>query len=398
VDGSVQHQDLTVTYTMNTRTGRILNVTGAGTFNSNDGFGNVTVGTIDQIYQQELIRLYQVARVEKTVNKSDALNRDGSKVHSESTILNTYNPLTTKQIGVIGASTSRSDDGFGNITIGNSFQIYDLDILAKTGQARVKTNHTISVTTNKDGSTSEQDVTVTNTHDDFSALLVGVAGSGTLKSYDGYKGYTVGTIAQTYSAEQIEKTGQARVTKTVTTTRTANAAYQVGPNLDGTWTEQTMTVDNTYDDLGHLTKTNGDGTSTSDDGFGNLTQSRIIQTYEIIANQSKMVRSDTRSSTIYKDGSTNEQSMAVINSYDENGRMMAAEGHGTFTSIDASRNTTRGVITQTYDANLIRQTGLARVTKSVTESFVNNVDGSTARQIMTVNTERAEHGRNQFVR
>ncbi|OVE75325.1 hypothetical protein BVX98_07800, partial [bacterium F11] len=181
-------------------------------------------------------------------------------------------------------------------------------------------------------------------------------------------------------------------------------------NLDGTWNTQLMEVVNTYNAVGHLDSSVGNGSSLSGDGFGNITrsgemsfdqtanqwvldQAGIVQQFEIINNQAKMITSRSISDTRSKDRGTNHQELTVRNTYDDNGILTGVIGRGTFVSVDASRNVTRGTLTQRYDLNLLRLTGQAKVKESVSEGNTLNVDGSTGYQRTVVTTRYDRDGR-----
>ncbi|OVE77350.1 hypothetical protein BVX98_03015, partial [bacterium F11] len=226
-DGSTNHQNMRVRYTLHERTGRILNIEGNGNFRSDDGFGNLNVGILTQLYHQDFIRYFQLARVERSITESDASNRDGSSSHTESVVTNLYDDETTKLEDVEGHSNTTGTDGFGNRTRSEAIQVYDKDVLLWSGQSRVKHQISRSNTNNQDWSNSFQLVVVSNEYDPKTALLEGSVGQGILRSYDGYEGHTIGFMEQEFDDDLINALGQARLTKSQTLTTTAD-----GTNYD----------------------------------------------------------------------------------------------------------------------------------------------------------------------
>ena len=132
--------------------------------------------------------------------------RRRSTSESRTLTLNTYD-ANGKTIHVVGSGVQTSNDGFGNITNGITVQEYDDDLLAATGQSRVKYQTSRSTTTNRDGSTGYQYVLTTNVQDLFSAEFQSATAEGFSKNFDGYQGYTIGHLSQTF--ENVN--GQAKI-------------------------------------------------------------------------------------------------------------------------------------------------------------------------------------------
>src|SRR5205823_3724952 len=110
--------------------------------------------------------------------------------------------------------------GKSNKTTSDFTQDYDENILAETGQLRVKTQATLSLTENIDGSTSNQYLVVENTHNDFTAEFERGQGRGVVRSFDGYVGYTAGSIDQEFKNIM----GQSRLISSVSHSATMDAA------------------------------------------------------------------------------------------------------------------------------------------------------------------------------
>jgi hypothetical protein len=228
-----------------------------------------------------------------------------------------------------------------------------------TGQVVISVNSDV-ITLNSSGTETIQSVSIQNITTtylyDANGVLLGVSGSGTSLSNDGFGNYTAGTITQVFS-DPAQSFGQAKLVSSRTLTWSSNAAGGGSyanpiPGPDKTWNKQDMTVTYTFDSRWRATGGTGIGTGVSDDGNGNRTVSHITQNYTAINGQSKL-KSVTTTSEVYHwddltsqlisgmwDGTTNLNSMTVSYVYDSNGKMTAADGQGESSSTYAQGSST----------------------------------------------------------
>ena len=167
-------------------------------------------------------------------------------------------------------------------------------------------------------------------------------------------------------------------------------------NVDGTWNRQRVVVNNTYYDSGRLEDSSGTGTGISDDGFGNLTTSRINQIFDhaliMTLGQAKLTETQNVSFTatdvdddlpgltasnfvawngsdwvgrVNRDDTWNWQTSTVSSLFDNTGRLIAASGSGTSLADDGFHNWTGGDSTQEY----IIQDGRSLVSKTTSRSY-----------------------------
>jgi len=129
--------------------GKLVSSSGNGTFNSNDGYGNLTSGTIAQSYEI----MNGQAKLITSETTSNTVNLDGSTQDQTVTVSYSYD-TAGKLTGASGSGTFRSEDGFGNQTSGNILQSYSL----VNGQAKLISSQTDSHTVNLDGSSQQQSV------------------------------------------------------------------------------------------------------------------------------------------------------------------------------------------------------------------------------------------------
>jgi hypothetical protein len=364
-NGPWQRQTVTTTYEYD-ENGKLIGASGSGTFTANDGFGNMTTGTITQTYA-----IYHgMAKMTSSTTVSDTKNIDGSTQHQVLVVNYSYddNGVLT---GASGSGWFSSNDGQGNITTGTITQ--DYKIIA--GQAKLVRSTTESHTTNKDGSWQKQTLTVTYRYD-ASGRLTGAKGFGTFHGADGNGNKTSGTIRQTYVVIR----GQAKLKTSTTTSDTVNK--------DGSTQHQVLTVTYQYDKTGTLIGARGEGRFTSDDGHGNITRGTINQTYVVINGQAKLLSSTTNSTTRNKDGSTQKQSLTVFYHYNARGVLVGANGYGTTEANDGHGNITTGTIYQTYQ--IIH--GQAKLKTSTTTTHTRNKDGSWQNQTLTVTYQYNSNG------
>src|SRR6185436_18967601 len=100
-DGSINDQEAVLFNRYQSSTGLLVATAGSSTFVSDDGYGNITSGTVRQTY--EIIR--NQARLIRTISVSDTLNLNKSTSHSVSEVDYVFDPITGKMTGASGRST-----------------------------------------------------------------------------------------------------------------------------------------------------------------------------------------------------------------------------------------------------------------------------------------------------
>jgi hypothetical protein len=217
---------------------------------------------------------------------------------------------------VSGTGTGRSFDGF-NLTGSATRQNFDIEFLMRTGLSKITVTETDSFTLSADGqgsysnpgrnaddSFNRQRGVVENIYDRdandhlITGIMTNTVGFATFDSDDGHGNKTSGTTDTLYRQDIINQTGQAKVSQTVTKSKTVNR--------DGSSANQSVTVTYGYDAA--TTKLNGatgSGTGGTNDGFENTTTSVITQTYVIKAGQARLEKTVTTTTGINRDDSTN---------------------------------------------------------------------------------------------
>ncbi|MGQ0645477.1 MAG: hypothetical protein ACT4O3_08295, partial [Elusimicrobiota bacterium] len=182
---------------------------------------------------------------------------------------------------------------------------------------------------------------------------------------------------------QIEGTLAAQVQGT---SQTVSLAAEMESSYTGAVTRQNITVTYQYDEKGRLVSASGGGTSVSDDGFGNVTTSRLSQNFIIINGQAKLREVETASHTVNADGSESwmdgtrgSESLRVAYSYDTStgllreGAGRAAVGRGVSVSWDPFGTRTVSRTEQHFTA----VNGQAKMSRSLAASFTEGMDGTT---------------------
>ncbi|MBI4397006.1 MAG: hypothetical protein HY548_07925, partial [Elusimicrobia bacterium] len=274
---------------------------------------------------------------------------EGSHTHVEVTYIYNNKGQLIDAVGT-GWTTSwaqvfNDPDGDGNGTWGTKETKTDIlqeyDVI--WGQAVLTVQTTVSDIHNPDGSTERQTMTTVYRYN-AQGILIGAEGHGTFSSNDGNGSTTTGTIHQTFYI----LFGQA-VVATSTTTSDSN-----GP--DGS-SHSVVTVTYTYDSLGRLTGASGSGTvngmSIDDDGKGSDYSGDIQQTYIIEKGQALIKTSTTTTnSSETEDGITTNTTtvITVTYTYDSNGHLIGAEGHGTIEITGGGTTTGSGEL-PVYETN-----------------------------------------------
>ncbi|MBI3012944.1 MAG: hypothetical protein HYY63_04890, partial [Elusimicrobia bacterium] len=361
-------ESLTITYNYNHATGRLkadangFVATGSGVSYSADAFNNVTTARMTQNFGE----VNGQAKLKENLTASLTINADmswsstgwteGDKTGGTAVkVTYTYygeegveSPNTTdKKIGSLagasGFGSSFSNDGFGNVTRSNMTQVFKI----MNGQAKMAQSVTASFTENLDGSKS---------------WMGWPTGEKDAQGKDILKGEAM-TVSYSYWGEK-DSTG---------------AEIAVDGKLSNSTDRKS----------GLLAKATGSGRSISDDGFKNVTESKISQSFVILNGQAKMSQSVSSSFTENQDGSKSwmgwpsgekdrsgkdiikGEAMTVSYSFDgATGKYKAdadgfvGKGRGVSLSDDSFGNITTTTIGQYFKL----EAGQAKMSKNVTAS------------------------------
>ncbi|MBI2915472.1 MAG: hypothetical protein HYY07_01280, partial [Elusimicrobia bacterium] len=375
VEGQIQ--TMTITYEYNQKTGEPIGAVGHGDFVSNDGFGNLMKGTLDQTF----VIVGGQAKLKTNTTKSWSIgsdgsgtleepgkNLDGSSSYSEMTVTYSYYGESAwvdgthklgQMAGATGTGNSKSNDGFDNITDSKISQTFEII----KGQARLKISETKSMTTNFDDSKSYMGwpdgpdgsgevrgkaMVVTYNNSQVTGLLVegtGLAahGEGTSVSIDAFDSVTTAWMRQDFTSVK----GQAKVTLSITRTdafhKDAQGKLVLG-NWDGSKSWSGTIVYTRYDADGHLVGVN----STKPAVYGNT----------------QLLNEDVYSDRKYGDSITSTRGVTVFRNDDIFGNVSWGNNQQTFYSIN----------------------GQSKVASSVNSSYSNSFDGSYSETHMTVNS------------
>ncbi|MBI3012646.1 MAG: hypothetical protein HYY63_03370, partial [Elusimicrobia bacterium] len=371
-------------------TGRLIAASGSGVSVSDDGFGNRTVSTITQNY----LILNGQAKLTSVRTHTEVFNLDGSGtvagLGQDSVVTYTYGDRDGKKGILIGAvntipGVTVMDDGFGNRITSRTTQTYEI----VNGQAKVKTVTTHTDSANIDGSRSVVEGSVDSVvtylygdQDGKKGILVGATNTtpGVTVMDDGFGNRSTSKTSQMF--ELIN--GQAKV-RTVTT-------HTDIVNSDGSRSLADGAVDSV------VTYTYGDqdgkrgvlvaavnttpGVTVMDDGFGNRTTSKTLQTFDIVNGQAKVKTIANHSDIVNLDGSHSaaDGSIDSVVTYtygDRDGKKGILIGAvntvpGVTVMDDGFGNRTTSKTTQTYEI----VNGQAKVKTVSTHTDIVNLDGS----------------------
>ncbi|MBI2119152.1 MAG: hypothetical protein HYT97_05950, partial [Elusimicrobia bacterium] len=258
---------------------------GSGYTRSDDGFGNLTSGRIEQTFElvngqaklKESKSATDAARVldGTTLDANSELavvleNSDGSTSHQEIKTIYEYRRSGVhkgQQIGQVGRGFSRSNDGFNNYTAGSIEQIYELKTASNNSQQfklMKSINRSWSSASNgggdwsddglftsyagtgsyddpkggSDSSWSKQELITMYEYDASNWKQIGQSGYGVTLSNDGFNNYTVGTVKQEYVPKNLTNNGkigkQFKVSQSVSRTWTGTSSSVSGWNTDRT--------------------------------------------------------------------------------------------------------------------------------------------------------------------
>ncbi|MBI3013256.1 MAG: hypothetical protein HYY63_06495, partial [Elusimicrobia bacterium] len=305
LDGSRNTQTMTVTYSYfgekdaqgkvtyppsgANKVGQVADAVGHGTMWSNDGWDNVTSGTVDQLYK--LVNGQMKLKDNTTSTKSVSL--DGTRTSQTMTVSYEYEERigdgikTGAMISASGHGTMETVDAFENVTQGEIEQKYSSEAIKNIGKALLveSKTRTWSVERTKDsGSYVRQE-----------GKYVFDQNTGRYKWKNAEYVYVFVPGKDTGSYEE------------------------PGANLDGTMSSQEMSIFYAYDAHGVMVANNGayggkqdaagnwntfgEGKGKNTDIFGNKTDTKIYQTFKIINNQAKVHTATTQSHTVNADSS-----------------------------------------------------------------------------------------------
>ncbi|MBI3012427.1 MAG: hypothetical protein HYY63_02260, partial [Elusimicrobia bacterium] len=442
LDLTISDQTMTVDYTY--ENGVLTGAKGSGSMRTEDVFENVTAGTITQEYKivQGQAKLSRNISQTWSVNKkkegeatyeTPGENMDGSTSKQIMVVEYQYEEnvgkgiKTGRLVGASGSGKSESNDGWGNFNVAGITQTYDKKYIDQFGKALL--TETISVSESKhkdelghlidgsiDGSSSRQEMKVSYTYDEKGKMAT-ASGSGNSESNDGFGNITKSEITQKYDKNAIQELGKALLSESYTVSNSFHKDEKgnlVEHNLDGTFSEQRMSVFYAYDDKGMMVEsggkyggngtgstTYGTGSFTSGDEFGSATIGTVEQTYKIYGGQAKILTSTSKSSTVNADGSKSWSDgssqwfdknhdgvrqddemvtttpMTIEYEYHDSGRLKGAKtkSHGFTVSDDGFGNRTLTEVEQTFTDPVLTG-GAAKVLTSTSKTHTSNIDGS----------------------
>lgn len=296
-DTSFTHTDSTVEYIYN-NSGYLDSSVGYSDTNSDDGFGNTSISHTDQVY----LILNNKAKQAENKTHSESKNLDGSMSLSDSVVRYGYDKFGVLDVEKItGSSNSRNDDGFGNITTSTAQQKY----IVQHNQALVSQVSNESKTINKDGSFSNSESTTDYTYNSDTNHIESAMSASDSEADDGY-----GNITKSHSNQAFEiVNGQAKVSVVNSISDTIN--------LDGSYSNSTSVTNNEYHTNGNLKKVTSTSVAESNDGYGSMTYTDSISDYVVIANQAKILLTDTLSRSESVDGTGSLTSSKMTYEYDK---------------------------------------------------------------------------------
>ena len=388
LDGSSVNSVTDLIYQYNSN-GTLASAASTGNAVSNDGSGNMNYSLTDSDYAI----IGGQAKLADTYTRSNSVGADLSNSLSYSQTAYTYDhgqlisvtPVLSGNWGttysyqgsaLLGATFDSNSfdlafnalatdfsgaalpDSLGSlsriVTTSQSYQLY-------AGKNYLTQSITENKTLNPDGSTSDTTSAMDYTY--TGAVLESAQGSSRGTSNDGcassasHGGF--GNITTRFEID--DYTIVANQAKLLSSSASAQTQ-----NLDGSVNTSDTDTFYTYDNNGVLIGCTGNGTSTSNDGFGNLSASIITQGYQIICGRARLLTSEALSNSINLDGSLSNSDITTIYTYDSNGILTDCAGSGTSSSSDASGNYTDATINQSY--GIIRSSAKMLTSHTVTNS------------------------------
>ena len=279
--------------------GVLMSVSGNGYFLNGDLYGNVTRGRLLQYYDLDAVRRLGQAKIKDSITETNTLNSDGSS-SSQTTVVTTTYTQDGRIDTVSGVGSSVSNDGFGNLTMSEITQEYDLALTRTFGSAKLARSLNHGITTNRDGSSADSLSTTDNLYNAGTGKQIGGTGTVDATNNDGFGNISETITDQVYDAAIFALTGQSRLSSTVSHTSTVFSR-------DNTQNFQDTTVLFAFDatatavlhgGVGDNADTTGSGWSDSFDGYANWTGGQITQDYEIVNGQAKLAQNTSHTYTL----------------------------------------------------------------------------------------------------
>ncbi|MFC1668743.1 hypothetical protein ACFL1T_05135, partial [Chlamydiota bacterium] len=282
---------------------------------------------------------------------------------SDVTTTNEYDMNTGLQTGAESAGTSVGlswgweDDAAGVLVVSStSYGSSQQEYAMYYGGAKVLESTSDSTSVNRDGSWSRSDMTTVSRYDADNGYLIEMTGSGNTYGGDIWGGdqpTSSGTVAQVYEV----KYGAGRLLESI--------SDMVTTNWDGSTVSSHSSTYYENDAVGRLIHATGSSYSTSNDGWGNITESEQSPIYAIYYGQAKVVESASTSTTENVDGTEATSNMTTWTYYDAYGHVMSGYGEGSSHSM--------AVGYEYVDENLITDytiTWLSESSSDITQTFV----------------------------
>ena len=214
-------------------------------------------------------------------------------------------------------------------TTGQTYQLY-------AGKARAVLSQSASVTASFDGSSTTAQNSTAYTYLDNGRLNT-ATGTSHSTSDDGWGNITTRDTNNDY----VVILGQAKVSSAHSTSSTVNC--------DGSSSLAVSDTAYQYDENGVLSGSGSNGTTSSNDGFGNITTGTSLQSYDIIKGKAKLIASYAVNTAGNLDGSSSQSSSVTSYVYDANGILISADGRIDGSSQDGQGTSTVTVTDQVYD-------------------------------------------------
>ncbi len=348
--GSASQTNVTLTFQYN-QTGIMIGAAAVGDYTRSDAMGMPERGTLRFTFA---VMNGQV-RVTSVSTHSQSVTLDGSSAKSATTVSYSYDRLG-RLAGMKAQTASQSNDGFGNIIN----MVSNHSFILIQGQPRLAQVKVSSVYAALDQSASKTE-SVFNFTFDSRGRMIGAAATGVATHNDGYGNIEYETINMTFMIH----TGQLKLA--------SESRMSIVQDVDGSVSQKVMTYQYKYDSRGLLNGMTGQGTLTSNDGFGNVMSQNITRSYVVVLGEPKLTKETLDSSTAYSDGFVERREANTILAYSQSGRMTGMSGTDTFImtkSVGAATISITGQIDRRY--TIIN--GTAKLSSSrITASTLNNV-------------------------
>jgi len=282
-------------------------------------------------------------------------------------------------------------DGNDTGAISTSTGFISEEFVIIRGEAQLKRSTSWSTTTQRDGSTVITTAEAPNVTeyrlDQWGRVLTGQSLNRSTSNDLDADGNIVSTTQTESTDTLVSILGEAKPLSTATSSRTVllktdgtPLGSQVGSPTGSTST-QNLQINYQYDlNTGRILGGTGQGTTWSEDSFGDISEGTISQTYGVAANQAKLMSSYSVTDTENTDFTYTHQEITVTYAYYANGFVKSATGSGFVLSDDGSGDVSDGEITQSYSVI----NGEAKLSANETVTQSSSGDGSTSSQDITV--------------